>query len=267
MKHDFRHYAKVALEQAKSELESGDDARLRYAALELRMSIEALTYDRAQLFEDELPSSEYDVWQPKRVMETLLEIEPLADQGSTIRFKKESKQGEPEHPVHTLGTEVVFTFKQIKKSYDALGSYLHHPTLKQIREKSVDLVALRRRCIEISAQLDAALASKMYNVHFKSSVRFSCGECGKIIHKRYKLGDSPVEAKCQNPSCEASYLLTTNEQKVDWERLGAEFECPSEGCSEQVFVAKEYVRPGSYWTCTGCQRTYELTLAAKEQVA
>ncbi len=53
MKHDFRSKAREALQRAKNELDAGVDERLRYAALELRMCIEAITYDRAQSFIDE----------------------------------------------------------------------------------------------------------------------------------------------------------------------------------------------------------------------
>src|SRR5437867_1615135 len=44
---NFRHLARQSLARAKTELATNDAQRLRYAALELREAMEALTYDRA----------------------------------------------------------------------------------------------------------------------------------------------------------------------------------------------------------------------------
>ena len=71
---NYRNEARLRRDAAKHELATGDDTRLRYAALELRMSMEALTYDRALAFKAEFPPNEYETWQPKKVMFVLLEI-------------------------------------------------------------------------------------------------------------------------------------------------------------------------------------------------
>jgi hypothetical protein len=54
-KPDFRLMAREALARAKTELEANSPHRLRYACLELRDAMEALTYDRALAFRDEIP--------------------------------------------------------------------------------------------------------------------------------------------------------------------------------------------------------------------
>ena len=43
---DYRNDARRELASAKDELGSADDERLKYAALELRIAMESLTYDR-----------------------------------------------------------------------------------------------------------------------------------------------------------------------------------------------------------------------------
>jgi hypothetical protein len=70
---DFRAEARKALNRARSELESGDDARLKYAALELRLAMEAITYDRARTYRNEMPPQEYDTWQPRKLMQLLID--------------------------------------------------------------------------------------------------------------------------------------------------------------------------------------------------
>jgi len=51
---NYRNDARNSLKRAKAELTQADDERLKYAALELRMTMEALTYDRALAYKDEL---------------------------------------------------------------------------------------------------------------------------------------------------------------------------------------------------------------------
>lgn len=63
---NFRQSAREAIVRAKEELATGNLHRLRYAALELRDAMEALTYDRALAFKDEIPPEEYKTWQPRK---------------------------------------------------------------------------------------------------------------------------------------------------------------------------------------------------------
>lgn len=55
---NYRSDARTHLTDAIEELAVGEDRRLKYAALELRMAMEAVTYDRALAYKDELPPAE-----------------------------------------------------------------------------------------------------------------------------------------------------------------------------------------------------------------
>src|SRR5262245_33582340 len=123
-KTNFRNIARVRLEQAKAELASQDEQRVTYAALDLRMAIEGLTYDRAQAFREDIPPSEYGTWQPRKVMQLLLDIDPLADQTVIFSVGVEPLPGTRAQEMHCLGTDRVFNLKSIREHYDALGSFL-----------------------------------------------------------------------------------------------------------------------------------------------
>src|SRR5436853_576284 len=77
---NYRGDARKALARAKEELATKDDQRLKYAALELRMSMESITYDRALAYKDEFPEPEYDTSPPlvMRCSRPLYSILPLA---------------------------------------------------------------------------------------------------------------------------------------------------------------------------------------------
>lgn len=99
----FRNEARRALERAKAELETMRQDRLKYAALELRMAMEALTYDRANAYKAEIPPSEYEAWQPRKVMLLLLDIDPDADKNSAISVGAEKEPGKPAKDMNFLG--------------------------------------------------------------------------------------------------------------------------------------------------------------------
>ena len=130
---DYRNLARQHLKHSEEQLAKGTDESLKYAALELRMAMEALTYDRAAAYKDEFPPKEYETWQPRKVMAVLLEIDPMTDKDSSIAIGSEEQYGVPAPKMTSLGTEKVLGLKTLKWHYDALGSYLHIQSLKSVR--------------------------------------------------------------------------------------------------------------------------------------
>jgi hypothetical protein len=266
---NFRQRARDALDRAKVEIASNDSERLKYAALELRMAIEAVTYERAQSYRDELPPSAYETWQPKKLMQVLLEIEPRADKSSSIAFGREDVPGEPAKQMTFLGSEQVFGLKAIKGHYDALGSYLHSPTLKQLEEKgSLDINRLKERCEEIVAALDAVLTSRVFNINFGNFTSIECmnSDCGRPIRKRHPHGVEVLAAKCYE--CNAEYEITADANgEWLWRPMVEEVSCPSESCGEVIKLWKHEIKSGSHWRCQGCSNKFQLGLAIfQEQV-
>lgn len=259
MKYDFRRDARAALTRAKAELASAQDERIRYAALELRMCIESLAYERALDYEDDLSPSEYETWQPKKLVELLIEIEPTADKGGELRIKLETAPGEPEAPWQNLGEERVFGLRLIADHYHWLGSLLHQPTLKNLLKDSFSLSKYRDRCAVLVEELDAVLSSPIYNVHFRTHVTLPC-ECGKKIRKRVKVDGADTIATCE---CKAQYLLRDEPGTGGhrYERLGTEVPCKTHGCDSVAFVGKEYVKPGTFWRCKGCKTIHRIMLS------
>jgi hypothetical protein len=73
---DLRGRAANHLKIAENLLGREDLPSLRYACLELRMSIEALVYDMIRLYYDELSADILAKWTPKAVMTELAESVP-----------------------------------------------------------------------------------------------------------------------------------------------------------------------------------------------
>lgn len=265
---NFRQRARESLARAKLEMETNGDERLRYAALELRMAIEAVTYERAQSYSKELPPSAYRTWQPKKLMDVLLEIEPNADKGGSVAMGREDVYGEPAKEMTSLGSERVFDLPAIKANYDALGSFLHTPTLKQLEDGGgSDMVRLRQRCSDIVQKLEAVLSSPIFNVNFGSFATIQCmdPECNHTIRKRIPHKTELVNAKCFD--CGAEYQIRASEDgKCVWEPMQETVACPTESCEHTFAMWKHEVKPGSHWRCPKCFRQYQIGLAIFEVV-
>lgn len=259
---NFRQRAREALTRAKDEMASGSDARLHYAALELRMAIECVTYERAKSYEKELPPTEYDTWQPGKLMKELLEIDPDADASGTLSFGIEEVPGEHAKEMQPLGAEKVFNLDAIKRSYDALGSYLHQPTLKQWSKGGHDLPKARLKFERIANQLDEVLNSSIFNINFGNFTSFQCmnDDCARQIRKRIPRGSESVIAGCFD--CSAQYEITVDGNGQCVARpLVQDVKCANPSCEHALKLFKHELRPGAYWTCTGCGTRSEIGLA------
>ncbi|MGE3145127.1 MAG: hypothetical protein AB7K35_06040, partial [Pseudorhodoplanes sp.] len=82
----YRQMARESLQRAKNELAAEDPLRYRYAALEMREAIEALIYERANVFKDDVKPDQLKVWQPKKLMQLLVSIDPAANMGCTLKI-------------------------------------------------------------------------------------------------------------------------------------------------------------------------------------
>ena len=261
---DFRSEARKALGKARTELGSGDDDRLKYAALELLFAIEAITYDRARAYCDEMPPQEYDTWQPRKVMQLLIDIDPNADKDSSLSFGIEEQYGKPESEMKMLGSEQVLNLKMLKEHYDALGSYLHMPTLKRLIESGQpDLEKLRNRCNAITDAIENVLASTIFNVTMGSMATIDCSQCGNVIRRRLPFSGEAVEAKCIE--CGAGYIVRdAGEGKILWEPKGQQIKCPEETCNESIWLWQDKLKAWTSLTCNGCGQAFEIVLAVEK---
>jgi len=177
---DYRTIARQALKRARAETESGDPERLVYAALELRNALEAVIYDRARLYKDEVPADVYRTWQPRKVIRYMAEIDWMVSfKNWEVLFKPQHKPGQPENPWIPLGTETLLTQGNLKDHYDALGSFLHVPTPHQIADnKEPDKIRLIEHCEKCIAILDRVLKSPVSKVALGEYSKWECLRCG-----------------------------------------------------------------------------------------
>lgn len=256
---NYRNDAKKSLERAIEMLSSRNDEDLKYVALELRMTLEALTYDRALAYKTEFPPKEYETWQPKKVMSVLLEIDPKADTDMTVNMGID-ENGAPSSVMKSLGSEKILNMSTLKKHYDALGSYLHVPTLKQVYTgKSLNINKVRSRCMVIINFAKDVLSSPIFNVLMGNFAKLECFQCKKLIRKRIPEQKDEVVAECFE--CQASYTIISKKNgQVEWIPNQHELECANNKCKLKIFVWNYEIERGNAWVCTKCKGRNALTL-------
>lgn len=248
---DYRKQAREYLERAKTEMAGGDDYCLRYAALDLRFAIEALTYDRAVAYKDELPPSEYETWQPRKLMDVLLQINPDVDVDCTLAFGEEDEPGKPAEIMKPLGEETVFNLKLIKSHYNALGSYLHVPSLKQAQNAPPSLKKLRERCGQVAFCVEKALASSVWNITLGNFTKIDCLKCGAVIRKRIISNENEFSARCFK--CNVTYKIKDEGNgKIRWDLDVVDMACANSDCTHTINILREQFKPNVEWTCPKC---------------
>ncbi len=250
---NYRDDARKSLKHANEKLSTGNDKDLKYAALELRMAMEALTYDRALAYKKEFPPDEYETWQPRKIMSLLLDINPMADQDSSLAVGEEKEYGVPASMMKNMGSEKVLNMATLSKHYDALGSYLHVQSMKQIRAgKLLNMDKIRSRCEEIAAFIRDVIASTIFNVTLGTFAQLECLECGKPIRKRMPHGQEELQAECFE--CPASYTIVDKKNgQVEWKPNQHEVECANSGCERKITVWRHDMKIGICWTCPECK--------------
>lgn len=250
----YRTIAKQHLQSAKALITNDDDECLEWAALKLRKAMEALTYDRAQSYSKEISPDEIKKWQPKKVMKLLLEIDPLADRGSTLAVGVENTPGEPAEKMSVVGTETVLSLRDIKDHYDALGNYLHIPTIDQHEKgKLPNLNRLRKRCEELAANIEDTINSPVWNIVFKNFSQIKCTRCSAIIHKRIPNTQETQNLLAKCFECGALYDISSDgDKKLEWTPQQVAITCPHKTCGQEQYVWRDEIESGAILNCVEC---------------
>lgn len=258
---NLRNEAWEALNRAKLELASGEPTRARYGALELRLAMEAVTYDRAQSFSSEIPPDEYARWQPKKLMQVLHQIDPTIAMTSTVSSGTEDvfEISPPPNKMKLVGTDNVLTLADLKKTYDAIGSALHMPHLKQLMDGDVDQSEkIKSHCAKAIADLERVLSSSVWNASFINFSEIKCMRCENKIRKRMPHGKTEIDAQCFE--CRAQYKIVAYDNgQVQWFPKQRLIDCPTEGCQSKLMIWDDEIRFGKWWTCKSCSQAYGIS--------
>jgi hypothetical protein len=208
---NLREEARGCLERARDLLENQEPAAARYACLELRQAIEYLAYQQLEAYLNEVPDDAMRKWTPREVIAQMLEVDPNADKTSTISIGNEEVFGEPSKNMKVLGEDRRFTLRWANRSHNALGYFLHAPTLHQIETDDLpDEGKMRGKAGEVANVIEHTLATPIYNGNFGVFYDIGC-ICGRQIKRREGSFTKAGGIVCPNTECRAIWDVASEE--------------------------------------------------------
>lgn len=197
------------IDRAKALIEKGDISSLRYASLELRLALERIAYQKLQLRLSDIGIDDIAGWQPKRVMDALMElVDPDLDQDFALSMGEREGGGDPQTDIFTpLGSNKGINPKDLGKHWQKLGYFLHMSMPKKKGEHPLDpLPAKLKPVLEKAIAYIEDVTSTRFDSHFSEKRTFTCGACKQLIVRNAKLLKDGNVIQCQNPSCDASFI-------------------------------------------------------------
>lgn len=239
------------LQRARDLLATGRPIDLIYAALDLRLCLEAMTYEKLRSFENMLPPSLLDrTWQAPQLLRAMTQLDPSADKPVQIFAGVETTPGTPADPadMHFIGDHKAFGLPWLRKQYNKLGSMLHVDRSDQTLDES----KLTRDLADVAAEIGEAQQGSILGSWFGEIVPFNCQLCGQKSMANLHFIETERRANCLNPSCEAEYNASPTEGGAVFLLRAIQAACPH--CSAQNLVETRHLESGRLIICAGCER-------------
>jgi len=213
-----------SIDTIKRHLEDGSDRALTYAALECRLVIERICYDRLARAHEYISHDEARRrWQPRHLI-TFMEddVDPLVSSTYTVSISTEPVvEGEnlAEKDYVPVGMQQGFDGAKLGKLWNALSRTALHVSLPKSKEANVTQFGnpetIRAKVEEVLIELERIATGTMTSNGFGPSVSFTC-RCGQHNKRRsQQLSDGKI-IQCSNPECPESYEVKFEGEDINF---------------------------------------------------
>ena len=228
-------------------LENPSKEKYVYAALECRLTIEHLCYERFKLLNPYLGDSDLKNWTPASVVRQVSEeIDNKITQEIKLGFSLQTPnvEGQPTAADFEalefieVGEQSELELKKLHKLWQALSNLALHlpvPTISHgelaIYGNSEKIEKKVLECVEYfkSIKGNLIIGGLIGEVH-----SFNCLICGMEIRRPLETLTEPSHVHCINPKCAESYLLALDEDgDMSFTRQTIDFDCK---CGEKIQV-------------------------------
>ena len=235
--------AHACIERAKTLLASSDPASLRYACLELRMCMEAITYAKLAVYAERLPADVIYTWQPYQAVKALVELEgEEAGEEYTVRFRFGDAEA-----FECLGEHRTFDAKWLRKYWNAMSSFVHFRRDGGTPTKDY-LEPVLRECERVA---ESSITSSLAPV-----VGFTCRACGRTSLANYASAERRGHVQCLHPDCEAELTVTPRDGGLSFRLAEVWFLCRR--CGHHIVVEERHLRTDYEFACDACSRRYRV---------
>jgi DNA-directed RNA polymerase subunit RPC12/RpoP len=245
------------LNRAKKFISSNDFEELKYACLDLRMCIELICYEKFELYLNEIPIDVFKMWQPRKVLNFLLEIDPYACFDHSLVVGREGKNGHWGEGSLVIDHKAI-TLKFVKDTYDKLGRYLHIPTTSDQRSGHLEFMKkeLRNYLLkEVIPEMERLCESEG-SANITERISFECAYCGALWSPSKRSLEKFKIAVCPMDGCRAQYDFSYVEGKPALHVKKRGYRCLT--CGEANFIEEHKLNEGLNIVCKKCSSNFLL---------
>lgn len=227
-------YLRDTIATIKTHLDDGGPQSLCYAALECRLTLERICYERLRNAHDYIGHEEIRRWPPHHVIKLLIEdVDPEIASTLTISISDrpvdDAVPYDPESYNYVpLGTQIGFDGATISKLWNALSNTALHIRMPQTKEESVspygDPEIMRPKIEAALSEIERIAVGTLISSGSGREVSFTC-DCGTKIKRRAALVPPGKIVHCINPSCDESYEAEHEGGDINFIRRAAYAAC------------------------------------------
>lgn len=210
---------------------------LTYAALECRLAIELVCYDRLRAAHEYISHDDLRKWQPKDVVKKLIQ-DVDANIASTFTLSISTRPADQIDGEMTredfekfdyvpIGTQIGFNADKIGKMWNTLSSFLHVAVPRSTTDK-VDAYrqadTIKRKLFETIEELERLAAGTLTSNGFGSIVTFEC-PCGTLNRRRAGLLRHGQTVNCINHECTERWDAVIDGDTVGFQRRSFAVNC------------------------------------------
>lgn len=253
----------ACLSRARANLEAAQPHLLRYVALDLRLVMETLTYEKLKQAAHVIPPEVQNVWQAPQAVKALLEYNEYAAKSFELSVSDAPLPPDGNYEGiewHSVGTHKALELAWLRKHYNKVGHYLHARQVGESLYLPIEEVSKYLR--EVLGELEEALQSGIRSALFlPDTLSFPCEGCGKTVIRSYQALVQGSTAVCSTPACDYEYQLVDKDQRTVEPVLNV-LKCVD--CSKAFAVPRRKIRLEEVLTCPHCSAKQELVAVRTE---
>lgn len=222
------------IDRIKTLLCEDTDASVTYAALEARLALEKVVYDRLRQRHDYISHAQLKAWTPGDVVKRLLaEVDEHIGETLVLSMSRtpyvEGVKPDDEDYVQ-IGVEIGLDAKKIARMWQALSNLALHARMPRNKGDHIseygDRKAIRAKVEQVIAELERLSKGTMTfsGVPVGGDVSFVC-TCGEKNRRRAKLLRDCQHVFCINPKCNETWKVAMEGNETNFENVLVDVPC------------------------------------------
>ncbi|MBN8806657.1 MAG: hypothetical protein J0I47_00240 [Sphingomonas sp.] len=231
------------IERITALLDQDTDQSVTYAALEARLALEKVCYDRLRQRHDYISHDQLKKWQPGQIVNTLMtDVDENVTETMTLMVGRNPDVKPEDDDFVEVGTEIGFDPKRISKMWQALAKLALHVRVPKNRDDAIadygDKTAIRAKVEEVVEELRRLAKGTMTFSGIGMEVSFDCPACGEKNKRRAKLLRHGQQIHCINPNCKLTWKTEKQGEDFYFEPQTIDVNC--ESCRAECHLPWRY---------------------------